>query len=75
MEKEDRQILQHTIAKRVGGVVSEIVRKERGLDEDIRIEVFVENPSCYYDDRGEVHTGGVVTVMVDFIEEDDEEGY
>ena len=75
MEKEDRQILQHTIANRVGKVVSEVVRKEQGLDEDVRIEVFVENPSCYYDDNGEMHTGKIVTVMVDFIEEDDEEGY
>lgn len=75
MEQADRQILQHTLAKRIGGAVSEIVRKEQGLDEDIRIEVFVENPSCYYDDNGKMHTGKIVTVMVDFIEEDDEEGY
>lgn len=74
MESEDRQILQHTIAKRIGACVSEIVQKEKMLDEDIHIEVFVENPSCYYDDKGEMHTGQIVTVMVDFIEEDDEEG-
>ena len=75
MENEDRQILQHAIARSVGKAVSDIIQKEQCLYEDIRIEVFVENPSCYYDDNGEMHTGKIVTVMVDFSEEDDEEDY
>lgn len=73
MEREDREILQGLIAKRVGKVVNDIIGKEKDLDEDIRVEVFVEQPSCYVDDKGETHTGRLITVMVDFIEETDGE--
>ena len=74
MEKIDREILRRNIAKHVGNVVRDIVNKEQFLDDDIRVEVFVETPSCYVDDNGETHTGRLISVMVDFSEdmEDDE---
>lgn len=73
MDREDREILQHTIASRVGKVVCEIIRKEECLEEDVHIDVFVGQPSCYFDDKGEMHTGKVITVAVDVIEDDEED--
>lgn len=73
MEQEDRKILQYRIASNVGKMVSEIIRKEQALDDDVHIAVLVEHPTCYIDDLGEAHTGKLITVAVDFIEEEEED--
>lgn len=72
MEQTDRKILQNLIAQRVARVISQIVNKEC-LDADIHVEVTVGTPSCYVDDMGESHTGKLITVEVDLIEEVDED--
>lgn len=73
MEKTDREILQNVLAQRVGKVVSEIVKNTDGIADDIAVGAFVETPTCYYDDNGERHTGKLITVNVEFIDDMEEE--
>ena len=71
MEETDKKILQNMLAMCVGRAVNGVLCKEKSLDEDIHIDVVVDTPSCYVDDKGETHTGKLITVVVDFISGED----
>lgn len=76
MESTDRNILKNLLAKRVGQAVRNCL-DGNPCDEDIDILVSVENKSYYIDDDGRHHSGGIITVAIDFYEGDggDEDDY
>lgn len=69
MDSLDRQILKNRLAKMVGETVRECLSKNP-TDEDIDIQVSVENGMYYLDETGKHHSGALMTVSVDFYEED-----
>lgn len=73
MEESDKDILRNLLAQRVGKVVGQTVLKMDGLDVDVHVEALVSTPSCYMDDKGEMHTGKLVSVVVIFSEEGEED--
>lgn len=72
MEQTDREILQNLLARRIGNVVNETI-SGREVDGDISISVMVESPDYYLDEKGNGHSGRLITVVVDFMEESDDD--
>ena len=73
MENTDKEILRNLLSRRIGQVVNEIISNEQSLDEDVRICVSVDAPSCYIDDTGKLHTGRLIVVDVCFTEDEGDE--
>ena len=73
MEDTGRKILENLLARRVGQAVYDVLSEEKTFDEDVHIDVVVDTPSCYLDDVGKIHSGRLITVVVEFMREEDED--
>lgn len=74
MDTSDMLIIENELAVSLGAVVRRWLEKN-GVDGSVSADVEVSYPSCYVDDRGESHSGPLITVNVvlsgDDIEDED----
>ena len=72
MDETDRKIVTNLLAKQIGEAVSKWMARN-GIEDGVQAHAFVETPTCYIDEKGEMHTGRLIPVNVDFLDEDDED--
>lgn len=72
MEEVDKKIFTAEIAKRMCEVVNAMVVKY-GISEPLSISAVSDTPDAYADANGNIKTGRLLTVHVDFLEDDDDE--
>ena len=74
MENSDKEILKHEISQSIANAVYDWCKKN-DVDGFVRIAANVEKPTCYIDEIGNIHHGGVIMVNCELLDEEEEDDY
>ena len=72
MENSDKEILKHEISQSIVNAVYDWCKKN-DVDGSVRIEANVEKPTCYIDEIGNIHHGGVIMVNCELLDEEEDD--
>ena len=72
MDSVDKEISKNQLAKKLGKVVNEWL-SVNDVRKPFVIEVLVDTPTCYYDERGCSHDGRLITINMESLSESDDE--
>lgn len=72
MDRSDKAIMAHEVARTVGRAVGAWLKKN-GIEDSVTVSAAVIRPTLYVDELGVPHNGSVTLVDVEIHDDDDEE--
>ena len=70
MDESDKKILENAIAVPIGKAVCKWA-KMHNIDQPVIVHASVTQPSCYIDEQGVSHTGNLIVVDCDIVNEEE----
>lgn len=72
MDSDDKKILENEMSVKVARMVRKWCDDNEVYD-PVVVHATVSHPSCYLDDAGVIHTGSLIAVDCDIVDDDDDD--